>query len=73
MKHYVFRHEESINVQGEWQTVHSLGFYLVEVGETKSRKLLGTAEVTFHIKYPLKLDNGIVIQEEDYYRKYSED
>lgn len=72
MKHHVYVHTETISKDGDWVTVHTLGFYEGYVDQTDKRKYLGQAEVTFPIKFPLTLDNGLVINEGDYYSKYSE-
>ena len=40
-------------------------------GERNEAILLGTASLTFPITYPLILDNGIIIQSDDYYKYHS--
>lgn len=67
---YVYAQSGQVSIGGEFQDKTWLAFYQTEVKDTETCKYLGMATVDFPIQYPLRLDNGFIIQENDYYRKY---
>jgi hypothetical protein len=67
---YVYAQSGILSVNNEFVERTWLAFFHVDIGEDSRRKFLGTVDTEFPVKYPLTLDNGLVIQAEDYYRKY---
>lgn len=67
---YVYAQTGNISVNNEFVDKTWLAFFYEQVQENSSLKLLGRVETEFPVKYPLTLENGLVIQENDYYRKY---
>lgn len=79
----VFANHHVIEKNGNRQWVTELNFYMGDLSgvdfstdwrfkEVKNRRLqlkfLGTCQTNFPVQYPLRLDNGTIIKEEDYYR-----
>jgi hypothetical protein len=67
---FVYAQSGILSVNNEFVERTWLAFFHVDIGEDSRRKFLGTVDTEFPVKYPLTLDNGLVIQAEDYYRKY---
>lgn len=78
----VFANHHVIEKEGKPQWVTELNFYMgdlsdidtatdwrfKEVNNRRSQsKFLGMCDTHFPVKYPLHLDNGTIIQSEDYY------
>ncbi len=66
---FVYAQIGNVSVDGKFEEKTWLAFYYSRTIDTDKRKLLGSVEADFPIVYPLKLDNGIIINESDYYRE----
>lgn len=68
---YVYAITGEVSINGEFKTATWLGFFQVVTPANEHNlkmKFLGEVVADFPIQYPLTLDNGVIIQEEDYYR-----
>ena len=79
----VFANHHVIEKEGKPQWVTELNFYMGDLSEVdfatdwrfkkvenrrSQKKFLGICETSFPVQYPLRLDNGTIIEAEDYYR-----
>jgi hypothetical protein len=64
---YVYAQTGQVSIGDTFEDRTWIAFYYLEVQENSRRKFLGTVLTDFPVKFPLTLDNGVVINEDDYY------